>query len=125
MWGRGVLAVFLVATLLAGCATLPPAKPVADLRSVAGKWEGTVTAGFGTVPYTLTIKEDGSWEAVAPAIPPGRFEGRMSVKDGKIRFISHTTGRTGTYTLHEGEGKRVLAGATDEKDVTVELRPAK
>ena len=119
------LSVLLVATVLVACATLPPAKPVQDLRTIAGTWQGTVTSSSGTSPYTLTIKEDGSWEGLAPDIPPGRFEGKMSVKEGKIRLISHTTGRTGTYTLHEGEGKRALTGATDEKDVTVQLRPAK
>ena len=119
------LSVSLVATVLVACATLPPAKPVLDLGTIAGTWQGTVTSSSGTSPYTLTIKEDGLWEGVAPDIPPGRFEGKMSVKEGKIRFISHTMGRTGTYTLHEGEGRRVLSGRTDDGSITIRLTPAR
>lgn len=117
--------IVLLGILLAACATLPPAKPVQDLKSIAGKWEGTATSGLGTFPYRTVIKEDGSWEGVAPDIPPGKFQGSMVVKDGKIRSLSRTTGRAYTFTLHEGEGTRVLRGVSDEKDVTIVLRPAK
>ncbi len=113
---------------MAGCATtLPPAKPIQDLRSIAGGWQGTVSSPQGSFGYTLTIKEDGSWEATS-SVPVGgvdRFEGGMFVRSGKIFWVSRTTGRSGTYTLHEGEGQRVLSGRTDDGSITIRLTPVR
>lgn len=125
MRGRRVLTVFLMATLVAGCATLPPAKPVQDIRTIAGKWEGTGTAPFGTFPYALTIKEDGSWEGLAPTSPFPKSEGTMAARDGKVRSVSKTTGITYTITLHEGEGQRILSGRSEDGSVTFRLTPAR
>ena len=119
------LSVLLVATVLVACATLPPAKPVQDLRTIAGKWEGTFTAPFGTFPYALTIKEDGSWEGLAPTSPFPKSEGTMAARDGKVRSVSKTTGITYTITLHEGEGQRILSGRSEDGSVTFRLTPAK
>lgn len=122
---RGILALMLMALALAACATLPPVKPIADLRSIAGKWEGTVTLFQGTFPYTLTIREDGSWEGTSPTLAPGRFEGSVRVSGGKALWISRTTGAMGTYILHEGEGGRVLRLEVEGGTGTATLRPAK
>lgn len=119
------LAVFLTGIVLAACATLPPARPIPDLKSIAGKWEGTVTLPTVTFPYTLTIREDGSWEGTSPTLPPGRFEGNVRVSGGKALWISRTTGAMGTYTLHEGEGRRALRLEVEGGTGMATLRPAK
>jgi hypothetical protein len=106
---------FVAALLFAGCATLPPAKPVQDLTVLSGTWSGTVvTRNTGTHNATMTISPDGTYVAVVPTIPPGTFRGTARVVGGKVLFKSETTGRTGTWTLHEGEGQRVLVVIADD-----------
>jgi hypothetical protein len=124
---RYSLLVSLVASSLMACATLPPAQPARDVKNIAGKWEGSLTSRSGNLPITLTIKEDGTWESIVPALsnPGPRFEGTVAVADGKFRWKSITSGRTGTYTLHEGDGKRVLVTSADDGSSVGELRPAK
>jgi hypothetical protein len=39
---------------------------------------------------------------------PPKHNGRVQLVDGKLRARSNTTGNAATWTLHEGEGKRVL-----------------
>jgi hypothetical protein len=116
------IAVFLLAIGLAACATLPPAKPVHDLKSIAGAWEGMAARAEGVATYTMTIKADGSWEATARG---GTFEGSMRLEDGKIHSQSKTTGIKYMFTLHEGEGQRVLKGSSYDGSVTIELRPVR
>jgi hypothetical protein len=118
----------LIGLILGGCASLPPAKPATDLKSIAGKWEGTVTAANGNqFPFTATIHEDGTGEFLIPALsnPGPRFVTRVTVQDGKYRWKSETTDRTGTYTLHEGDGRRVLVSRADDGSSYGEARPAK
>ena len=121
-WLLGIIA------LLAGCATvptLPPAKPIQDLKDIAGKWAGQITTRGGSSSYALTINGDGSWEATAPNISPGNFKGIMRVSGDKVLFRSYTTGRTGIVTLHESEGKRTLVLSIEDGGVRAELTPAR
>ena len=111
-----------VAVLAAACATLPPAKPVQDIRTIAGKWEGTVTTPGGPSPYTMTIKEDGSYEG---SFQGGTVVGSIRLSKGKILWKSDTSGRTGTYSLHEGEGHRLLVGQSDDGSITARLTPVR
>jgi hypothetical protein len=115
---------------------LPPQKPIVDVRNVTGKWVGPVTLvqpstdsratqAAGTHHATLTINENGTWENVIPTLTPGRFSGVFTVKDGVLRWRSHTTGAVGTYTLHESDGRRVLVISTDRATATGVLTPAK
>jgi hypothetical protein len=54
---------------VAGCATLPPAQPARDIKSIAGKWECTIaTANVARVKSTMTIGDDG---VVPPAVELG------------------------------------------------------
>lgn len=93
--------------------------PVADLKTVSGEWKGTLAgARGGEVPYTVPISTDGSWRAVSPN---GASNGTMRVDNGVIQFTSATTGRTGTYTLYDAGGKRVLR-MRGEGGVSAELR---
>jgi hypothetical protein len=123
-----VLAISAAVFTLTACASALPARPVADLKDIAGRW-----AGFGG--YTgasgrteLTIREDGTGEFFLPDVEGGtRVPALLRVDKGKV--LSETATATGTITLHEGKGKRILQGATIRKDRTrtgwFELMPAK
>ncbi len=116
----------LIGLVMTGCAAaLPPAVQIQDLKSIAGKWRGSIASPSGSPEYTIVIKESGSWEATTSERFLGftRFEGDMFVRRGKILAISRTTGRTITYTLHEGEGRRVLYGQNEAGTVTIRLTP--
>jgi hypothetical protein len=107
------LVAFLSVLWLGGCASsLPPAQPASDLKSIAGKWECTVTmAGSAKrVPASMTISENGAFETIIPSFsnPGPKFVGSYRVEGGKYMWKSDTSGRTGTATLHEGGGQRVL-----------------
>jgi hypothetical protein len=113
--------------LLAGCASLPPAKPVTSLGQIAGKWQGVFRSQGGqqTVIKEQTIRPDGTWESLTPGSTPERHTGVVQLVDGKLRGRSATSGRTSTWTLHEGEGKRVLMAVNDDGSGAAELTPAK
>jgi hypothetical protein len=117
-----------VAVLLTACATLPPAQPARDLASIVGVWEGTADVGTTRYGIKTTITADGRWENIlSPAVPNlgSRFVGTVGVVDGKYRWKSETTGSTGTFALHEGEGKKVLVSTSDDGRARAELAPAK
>jgi hypothetical protein len=114
-WSLGWMMVVTMA--VSGCASLPPAKPATDVKAIAGTWQGTATAPSGAqFPFTSTISEDGRIETIIPALsnPGPRFVARVTVEGGKYRWKSETTGRTGTYVLHEGDGRRVLVSRADD-----------
>ena len=115
----------IAVTFVAGCASLPPPRPVADVCAIAGRWEGSVSTPRGAFPAKQTIERDGSAVTEAPALPPGRFESQYTASDGKVRFRSKTTGRTGSCSLHEGEGRRVLSCRSDDGVTSVDWTPAK
>jgi hypothetical protein len=105
--------VVLAALSLVGCATLPPAIPATDLKSLVGRWEGTYyTASKNQLPFTVTITEDGSYDA---RTPNGSRQGTLQVVDGKIVGKSAQTGSTFTWSLHQAEGKLTLAGGGAER----------
>jgi hypothetical protein len=127
-WARAASAGVLAAAILVGCATLPPAKPATDVGAIAGKWEGTLTTRAGArFTYTMTIAKDGKWETIVPGMsnPGPRFVGTVTVDGGKYRWKSETTGRTGIYSLHEGDGRRVLVSQADDGTSTGEGTPGK
>ena len=107
-------------------ADLPPAQPARDLRAIAGKWEGAILLRDGTYPATMTIKDDGSWEILAPALfrPGPRFVGSMKIVGDKYRYASDTTRRTGTYTVHGSGATRMLLGVSDDKVAYARYKPA-
>jgi len=90
-----------------GVSTAQPAKAVPDLKSIAGKWSGTGHSSLGTNPLEWTIKEDGTVDVIAGTPSgPRTGVGKVSVKDGKIFYESGSS--SGTVTLHENGGRRVL-----------------
>ena len=92
---------------------LPPENAATDLKAIAGQWIGWLSLpGGARFDATNTIREDGTYENVIAGA--GRFAGRVTVQDGKYRWTSEATGRTGTYILHEGGGRRVLISRADD-----------
>ena len=104
-----------------------PAPAAPDFKAIAGKWQGTLYFRAGAFPATLTIGEDGRWENFIPNLsrPGPRFVGSLSVAGGgKFRYRSETTGLTGTWTVQEVNGERVLSSQTDDGTARGEYRPA-
>jgi putative ABC transport system substrate-binding protein len=111
----------LVAPHAAGAQpALPPVRAITDLKSVAGQWDAVATSTTGpSGPFVWTIREDGSYE-----MAPFGLSGTVRVSEGKLLYRGALTGRTGSLTLHEGGGRRLLRGASDDGVYTFELRPA-
>ncbi|HSE94266.1 MAG TPA: hypothetical protein VLD61_00150 [Methylomirabilota bacterium] len=81
-----------------------------ELAALAGVWRGAYRLGQGVfdIPIELVIRADGSVQAGEYDPVVNRFSGTARVADGRLDL---SLGRDrGTLTLHEGDGKRVLAG---------------
>ncbi len=73
---------------------------------------------------TFTFQENGRWEtSIDPPLPHSRTVGTIRVGDGKYYVKSETTGRTGVFTLHEGEGKSILVWSDDKGECDGRLTP--
>lgn len=116
------LPLLIVVVFTAACASLPPAKQVTSVDQIAGKWQGTVSTPGGPLPATTTINADGNYSAVVGSTARS---GQITLVNGKLRAKSDQTGATGTYSLHEGEGRRVLIYSADDGSVRSEYTPAK
>jgi len=97
----------------------------AKLNALIGTWSGTVYAQRATYPLTITFRDDGSWHATSPTLKPGTFDGAWRLNGSNVVWTSSTTGRTGTATLHEGNGTRILRMIPDDGTSSIELTPAK
>jgi hypothetical protein len=121
----GVPVGFLI--LLPGVAM--PAEPGCDLKALAGKWDGTLTAlrSGRERPTRFTFNEDGSWEHVIPGLfnPGPSFVGSAFSADGKCRWRSQTTGNSGTFELGGWGASRVLRMRTDDRSSETKLTPVK
>ncbi|HXH83163.1 MAG TPA: hypothetical protein VNN07_09570 [Candidatus Tectomicrobia bacterium] len=110
--------------LVAACASLPPARPIADMRQIAGTWTGRMTWSDGrTYDGVSTIRPDGTYEVELPELPPVRFAGAITVAGGEARYRSETTGRTGTISLHEEGDRRVLIWRADDGSSVARTTP--
>ncbi len=106
--------IFIVAASLMGCAgavskTPSIQVPISSVSAVTGKWSGTVRRDPSTEDdwVDLTIKDDGTYEIKSfRTIGALLGGGRLAVSDGKL--TSETERARATYTLYEGDGKRVL-----------------
>ena len=102
-------------------AALPPTQPIIDLRSVTGPWEGTRNVAGTVGVIKMTISEDGKYQTL---IPQGTFTGTLRITGGKLEYSSDQTGRTGTISLHENEGRRILKGVSHDGVSSFDLSPA-
>ena len=101
---------FILAILLGACATLPPPAAVQDLKSIAGKWDLSFRGPDWQTSETVAIREDGTAEWTTPRGKQGTYS--FVVQGGIIHWKS-SSGASGTVTLREGEGKRVLTWTLD------------
>jgi hypothetical protein len=130
IWTAGhVLPAFIVAAVAAlavGCTSLPPAQSAKNVSTIAGEWRGAIQDRTGgSTGAAMTIAAEGRYElALDRPGPMGtKFPGTVTVDNGAYRFRSERTGNTGTMTLHEGDGKRVLSLRTDANTTTGEFTP--
>jgi hypothetical protein len=118
---RSSLILIVIILVMVGCASVPPARSVTSVADIAGKWAGTGWGPRGSGAVALTINPDGAYTAV---VPSGSFTGRITLTDGKLRSLSDQSKATGTFTLHEGDGRRVLRHKGDDGQTGSELTPA-
>jgi hypothetical protein len=106
-------------------APLAVATGVPDVKSIAGSWAGRIEYGprsktaTGDVPVTMTVKEDGTYDAVSP----GRSKGNMRVAGGK--YVLTLGGETFRLALEQRAGKRILKGSNYDGSVVCELTQEK
>jgi hypothetical protein len=116
----GSLTLAAIVIVAGGCAStatpLPPARTVqaGDLAGLAGEWQGTLRGVVGgpSGPASgrrgnlrVTVAPDGSFTSNIDGVPG---VGKARIADGKILFEGSAS--RGTATLHEGDGRRVIAG---------------
>jgi len=100
---------------------IPPTPATSTM--LLGTWSGTIyAANRMTYPYTITFKDDGSWHSTS-TLPPGSFNGTWQLNGDRVVWRSITSGRTGTGTLHEVNGARILRMIPDDRSGTTELTP--
>jgi len=75
-------------------------------------------------PATSTIREDGTVEAIIALLsnPAPRHQRR---RPWQVPRRSGTTWGTGTFTLHEGDGRRILVSRADDGSTCVESKSAR
>lgn len=111
---RGVAAIALLGSVVGGCASAGSTGTVkavtpADLHSMAGVWQGTMTnISGGSVPATLTVNADGTYSARGGAFAS---TGKTEAKDGKLDFV--TTSTSGGLTIGQRTGSAVLMDRGD------------
>jgi len=99
---RAAARIALIALLLAGCASLPPEKPVASISDIAGEWRGTILSGAGPFQFVdVSIKPDATmimqwgintrWGRVA--VVNGRATFDLEVWTGAIYYLEGPEGR--------------------------------
>jgi hypothetical protein len=104
---RAALAVMVL--VFAGCASL---LSIRDVKDVAGVWRGRVLGPLGHGTATLTIREDGGYTGTLYLDGGDReFSGRLTVVGGQVRYLD--AGSTGTVTLDQHAGRRVLRFVSD------------
>ena len=98
-----------------GCATVAPAKPIATFREIAGTWEGQYVLPSGELGplWEHTIREDGQLRFRRFELPIDGAR-QLELREGKAVYDSMFW--SGTLTLHEVEGRRIL------KDVAIQKR---
>lgn len=132
----------LMLVLVAACASLPPAKPVQDVKELAGNWETWLPVPWGNVHresfrVRLTVNEDGSYTATTQflgtllgeprALAPSfrTICGVIHVSGGQAVYQPAGAPAGGVVTLFERDGKRVLRFASASADGSIDFTPTK
>jgi hypothetical protein len=90
--------------------SLPPARSVDDLAGLVGTWRGYVRddGGVFDVPLEIRVNAAGIAEVGLNTPITRRFRANVLVSEGQVRYGAGSD--SGTLTLHEQEGERILAG---------------
>ena len=81
---RSAARVVLIVVLLAGCASLPPERPVTSIDDIAGEWRGTIRFGLGPFEFVnVTINPDST---MVMEWGSNTRWGRVMVADGRASF---------------------------------------
>ena len=109
------IAVIALIMITTGCATVSPAKPIATFGEIAGAWEGQYVLPSGELGprWEHTIREDGQIRFRRFELPIDGTR-QLRLRDGTVAYDSMFW--SGTLTLHEVEGRRIL------KDVAIQKR---
>ena len=101
---RAAARIVLIAGFLAGCASLPPEKPVTSVNDIAGEWRGTIRFGLGPFEFVnVTINPDGT---MVMQWGINTRWGRVTVANGRASFDLYIW--TGSLYYLEGPEGRVL-----------------
>jgi hypothetical protein len=121
---RSSRAVLVAAALVAGCASLPPARPIDGAATVAGTWRGRMSGPLGNAPVLLTIQDDSSYHGMLFVEPTyTEFAGAITVTRLAPARYQGTNG-IGRVTLHQDGDRRVLRFVADGGGGGAELTPA-
>ena len=110
-----VITIIGLGIIATGCATVAPTKPIAAFGEIAGTWEGHYVLPSGEVGprWEHTIREDGQSRFRRFELPIDGTR-QLTLRDGDVVYDSMFW--SGTLTLHEAEGRRLL------KDVAIQKR---
>ena len=79
-------------------------KQIADVKELAGTWQGWITREDGQEHATLFVSVDGSYRALTK--DGASTEGKFYLHDGALRYRSSRT--TGAASLSDDQGKVLL-----------------
>ena len=128
--------------LVAACASVPRAKPVDDVKDLAGNWEAWLPVPWEGAPSSavkvqLTVKDDGSYTAATQFLgsllgeqrtlaPSFRtLHGVIRVSGGQAVYQPDGGRAGGTVTLFEGDGRRMLRFSSASATGPVDFTPSK
>jgi len=117
----------LLLVLAAGCAGIPPAKPISDMEEIAGRWEGNLVLkaperGLLFAGATWVLNRDGTFAMTSPW---GTARGTFRIVDGRIHFPSRGSTFSGIAGVREGGGGRMLLSWHDDDVASGEWTPAR
>ena len=118
-----VRAILVLATLLAGCASLPSSRPIDDAAKLAGTWRGRMSGPLGNAPVILTIQDDGSYRGILYIEPTYKEVGGAIIVIRPAQARYQGTNGNGRVTLHEEGGRRVLRFVNDGGGGGAQLTP--
>jgi len=104
MMRANVVLLLAAALVVSAAAALAGERQIADLKEIAGTWQGWTALGTTESRVMMVIREDGSYEASSQT--GTQTVGRYYLESGKLRYRSSRS--EGAATLSEDRGKTYL-----------------
>ena len=103
---------WLAVILFAGCATVPPPQPVADLKSIAGAWRGSNNTGSAV---DLIVSDDGRFDAtIATPQQTLRRNGQIRTEGEQLLYDADSSSGRLTYVESDGNRRLIMWGTLKE-----------